>query len=224
MSEFKFFCPQCGQHILCDTGYSGKQIKCPICQKAIVVPQSPAAAPVLPQAAPVYAPLPSAAPAASRSYAGAPVARPTAPVSTSAVKNILIIVAAVLLFAALGIGGWFAYSKLSFTPTYDFAGHWSDGAPESSDVHRNGKRVVYTFNNSDFEHTFTGNYIDDKTIVGVQTRRKRADGTSTRMSLTIMLSSADSAQIDWVGLDSNSDIRQGQRGTAYIRRVASPQP
>lgn len=224
MSEFKFFCPQCGQHILCDTGYSGQQINCPICQKAIVVPHPPAAAPVPPQAAPVYTPLPSAAPAAGRPYAGAPVARPAAPVSSSAVKNILITVAAVLLLAALGVGGWFAYSKLSFTPTYDYAGRWSDGAPESADVHRHGKHVVFTYNTSDYEHTFTGNYIDDKTIVGVQTRRKRADGTSTRMSLTVTMSSADSARIDWVGLDSNSDIRQGQSGTAYIRRVASPQP
>lgn len=43
MAEFKFSCPQCGRHIQCDTGYSGRQINCPICQKSIVVPQTLAA-------------------------------------------------------------------------------------------------------------------------------------------------------------------------------------
>ena len=41
MAEFKFSCPQCSQHIYCDTSYVGMQINCPICQQAIVVPQPP---------------------------------------------------------------------------------------------------------------------------------------------------------------------------------------
>jgi hypothetical protein len=41
MSEFKFYCPQCNQRIQCDTGYAGKQIDCPVCQKPVVVPQPP---------------------------------------------------------------------------------------------------------------------------------------------------------------------------------------
>lgn len=40
MAEFKFFCPQCGQQIQCDTGYAGTRINCPACQQPIVVPQS----------------------------------------------------------------------------------------------------------------------------------------------------------------------------------------
>jgi len=46
MSEFKFSCPECGQHILCDTSYSGAQIDCPICQKPIVVPPAKVARPI----------------------------------------------------------------------------------------------------------------------------------------------------------------------------------
>jgi hypothetical protein len=50
MAELKFACPQCGQNIQCDTGYSGMQIDCPACQQAIVVPQAPrASAPVPPK-------------------------------------------------------------------------------------------------------------------------------------------------------------------------------
>ena len=38
MNEFKFSCPHCGQHILCDTQWSGREINCPACQQALIVP------------------------------------------------------------------------------------------------------------------------------------------------------------------------------------------
>lgn len=41
MSEFKFACPVCGQHITADSGNSGGQIECPTCFQKIVVPQAP---------------------------------------------------------------------------------------------------------------------------------------------------------------------------------------
>jgi hypothetical protein len=49
MAEFKFSCPQCGQHIQCDISYVGMQIDCPICQKPIAVPQPPRAAAAIPK-------------------------------------------------------------------------------------------------------------------------------------------------------------------------------
>jgi hypothetical protein len=42
MSEFKFACPVCGQHITADASTSGGQIECPTCFRKIVVPQAPA--------------------------------------------------------------------------------------------------------------------------------------------------------------------------------------
>jgi hypothetical protein len=42
MSEFKFACPVCGQHITADSSTSGGQIECPTCFRKIVVPQAPA--------------------------------------------------------------------------------------------------------------------------------------------------------------------------------------
>jgi hypothetical protein len=45
MSDFKFFCPECGQHILGDTAYVGTQISCPTCQKAITIPAAAATTP-----------------------------------------------------------------------------------------------------------------------------------------------------------------------------------
>lgn len=43
MSEFKFACPVCGQHITCDSRSSGTQMECPTCFRKLVVPQAPKA-------------------------------------------------------------------------------------------------------------------------------------------------------------------------------------
>jgi len=44
MSEFKFSCPHCEQHIQCDSKFSGRQIQCPGCNHLIVIPPSPTVA------------------------------------------------------------------------------------------------------------------------------------------------------------------------------------
>lgn len=41
MSEFKYACPVCGQHIKCDSSQSGTTMECPTCFQKIVVPQAP---------------------------------------------------------------------------------------------------------------------------------------------------------------------------------------
>jgi DNA-directed RNA polymerase subunit RPC12/RpoP len=41
MSEFKFACPICGQHITADSNNVGSQITCPTCYRKIVVPPAP---------------------------------------------------------------------------------------------------------------------------------------------------------------------------------------
>lgn len=42
MSEFKFACPVCGQHITADASAAGKQLNCPTCFRKIIIPQPPA--------------------------------------------------------------------------------------------------------------------------------------------------------------------------------------
>ncbi len=44
MSEFKFACPVCGQHITADSSISGGHLECPTCFQKIVVPQAPSLA------------------------------------------------------------------------------------------------------------------------------------------------------------------------------------
>jgi autotransporter-associated beta strand protein len=89
MAEYKFGCPQCGQHILCTEAYIGTQINCPNCQKAIMVSRPRGAAP--------------------------PAASPPAPVerrSTASVLRIAVIAAiACGLCAGLVIGGFDYYSN-----------------------------------------------------------------------------------------------------------------
>jgi DNA-directed RNA polymerase subunit RPC12/RpoP len=41
MSEFKFACPVCGQHIKCESEEAGTQLECPTCFQKVIVPQAP---------------------------------------------------------------------------------------------------------------------------------------------------------------------------------------
>ena len=41
MSEFKFSCPQCEQHLQCDEQFAGRQIQCPRCNHLIRIPPAP---------------------------------------------------------------------------------------------------------------------------------------------------------------------------------------
>ncbi len=43
MSEFKFACPVCGQHMKCDSSHGGAVMQCPTCFQNITAPQAPAA-------------------------------------------------------------------------------------------------------------------------------------------------------------------------------------
>jgi regulation of enolase protein 1 (concanavalin A-like superfamily) len=42
MSEFKFACPVCGQHMKCDSSQAGTVMECPTCFQKITAPQAPA--------------------------------------------------------------------------------------------------------------------------------------------------------------------------------------
>ncbi|MGA3266020.1 MAG: hypothetical protein ABSE16_04270 [Verrucomicrobiota bacterium] len=109
MPEFKFSCPNCGQHILCNAGYSGRQINCPACQQTITVPPVPGAT-----AAPAPPPPPrGAAPSAlgarqSTATAAAGQRFPgagTPPRQKSGALKMVLTVTAALVVAAIGYFG-----------------------------------------------------------------------------------------------------------------------
>lgn len=119
MADFKFSCPSCGQHILCDTAYAGAQINCPGCGQALIVPQAApsAAAPAAPPPPPAPSGLATRqstmAPSGGRRFAGAPglSGEPAPKPKSNALRNVLVIAAVVVVLAGLGVGGWFGYSK-----------------------------------------------------------------------------------------------------------------
>ncbi len=91
MSDFKFACPVCGQHITADPSSSGGQIECPTCFQKIVVPQAPASAETkfILSASQVAKPRPTSAGAAQP----AQVARPSAVRRTVSVIALLLVCA-----------------------------------------------------------------------------------------------------------------------------------
>jgi hypothetical protein len=40
MSDYKFSCPHCSQHLSCDESGCGRQIQCPTCNHLIAIPFS----------------------------------------------------------------------------------------------------------------------------------------------------------------------------------------
>jgi hypothetical protein len=115
MSEFKFSCPNCDQHIIAPEGYGGAQINCPSCQKLIVVPGAPvpAAAPTVlgiqrPAAPPAHAPA-APRPTAYRTAMATPP--PAQKSGSGGLKTALVVSLIVIVCAALGVGGWFGYKK-----------------------------------------------------------------------------------------------------------------
>src|SRR5205807_4914934 len=70
MSDIKFSCPACQQHIQADQGYADMQINCPACKTALIVPSAIAMAPApAPVPSLAYAP-PPPSPALSVPAAG----------------------------------------------------------------------------------------------------------------------------------------------------------
>jgi DNA-directed RNA polymerase subunit RPC12/RpoP len=69
MSDIRFACPRCQQHIQAEPGYAGMEIACPACSAKMVVPGQPVIQ--MSALAPVPVPVP-AAPQASSSAGGCP--------------------------------------------------------------------------------------------------------------------------------------------------------
>src|ERR1700677_1038859 len=108
-----------------------------------------------------------------------------------------------------------------FTPKYDITGIWNSGdGPSNATMTRTGRHVKVVYNNGGYEHVFEGDYVDGVTITGIQVRKSKSDGSVTRMAVTLVMQSADAGKVYWVGLDSNSDLTEGQSATCNIKRVS----
>ena len=52
MSDLRFSCPSCGQHVQCDSTHAGENIPCPSCAQLIRVPEKAEVVPTKPPPAP----------------------------------------------------------------------------------------------------------------------------------------------------------------------------
>lgn len=100
MSDFKFACPVCNQHIRCDTSYIGTQTKCPACQNTIIIPPPPAVPlPKLSISNPHTVPLPG-----PEAHAAPPAVDLPSPVPVVPQTSNLAIASLVLSIATLVLG------------------------------------------------------------------------------------------------------------------------
>ncbi|MFO1476557.1 MAG: hypothetical protein U1F98_07895 [Verrucomicrobiota bacterium] len=97
MSEFKFCCPVCGQHIAADPDAAGAQIECPTCFQRIIIPVAPKASSKYILSATQYIKPP------------APPAPPPPPPARSrqALTSTLFAIVFVLSLVLVGVYAWF---------------------------------------------------------------------------------------------------------------------
>lgn len=94
MSEFKFACPVCGQHITADSSSSGGQLECPTCFQKIVIPQVSGDSKFIISASQVSKPRPVGTPGDTSDFAPRKSALP---------------IAAIVFVLLLGTAGTLAY-------------------------------------------------------------------------------------------------------------------
>jgi hypothetical protein len=82
MSDLRFSCPHCLQHILCDAGYAAREITCPNCRALLRIPRKEDPSHELAEATLLKAPPPSTGPIKKPAATPAP-ATPNPPLPTA---------------------------------------------------------------------------------------------------------------------------------------------
>jgi hypothetical protein len=132
MSEFKFACPVCGQHITADSSASGTQLECPTCYRKIIVPQAPAAgeSKFILSAAQVAKPRPAGFETASNLGAGSHGPARNSLTMFAFIAGVLVVVAGTTVFLLRGK----LFSKPGTKPVAMFATNRPAGTPTKPSV------------------------------------------------------------------------------------------
>ena len=101
MSEFKFACPVCGQHITCDSASSGMQMDCPTCFRKLVVPHVTGSQNFVLTATEVQS-----RPSSTLENSNAARTR------SSGKRSIALVLGALVVLAVIGLGGVFVANKM----------------------------------------------------------------------------------------------------------------
>lgn len=156
MSEFKYACPVCGQHIRCDSSQSGTVMECPTCFQKIIVPQAPTGEQTL---------ILTGTKVGERPAPKAPEANPVGPQAARGVSGAVVVF--VILVGIAGVVG-FVYRGTIFKSSTPLAA--KDGATNQTDqVHE--KRTEPTLvappaNDTNWILNLKGAVIPDSTAAG----------------------------------------------------------
>lgn len=117
MSDIRFACPRCQQHIQAETNYAGVEIACPSCHARMIVPGQPVAAATSAAIAPPPVMPSSVSLAAGATTAPAPRppvpgVRPPAPAKPKVQGNLGLGILGAFLGAGVGIGVMYAFYSL----------------------------------------------------------------------------------------------------------------
>ena len=125
-------------------------------------------------------------------------------------KATMVLCALVLNVTALGLP---ALAEAQVQPAFDVEGVWQSGPIGTAQCFRDGSNVTCVLVNAGFSHVFVGRYVSPTRIAMQVTRRTRANGCTTAMSLTITMLSSGMFLETWIALDSTCDLRAGQSAT-----------
>jgi hypothetical protein len=157
MSEFKFACPVCGQHITADSSTSGSKLECPTCFRKIVVPQAPASSETKFILAASQADKPRPPSSLENSLSGAELARP---------RSFPAGVVLVILLCAMGTLAFVFREKL-FSKAHPVAEHSEENLALSNAPRRAILKSDYPMpTNTSWTLEATNLVIPEETVVG----------------------------------------------------------
>ena len=162
MSEYKYACPVCGQHMRCDSSQAGTVTECPTCFQKIIAPQAPA--PGEEQKFVLTGTKVGDRPAPKMPEAGPNVAVPTA-------KNHLWIILIVVLVAGLAGAGVIAIRTKLFRSAGDQRGNQqtsssSEGEPVKPSKPEKPPPVAPPASDTNWMLTLGSNAIPDSPVAG----------------------------------------------------------
>lgn len=122
-------------------------------------------------------------------------------------KGVLVFMGCLLMFLCASIT-----TVGSETPRYDISGTWKIG-PHEMPFFQNGAdvKMVLVEQRNDNVYFYSGTYVSPSKIKGVMARRKKTSNCVTMIEITYTVSSESTMTEDQLYLDSNCDLKKGER-------------
>lgn len=155
MSEFKYACPVCGQHIKCDSSQAGARMTCPTCFQEIIVPQAPASE--------HQTLIISGIKAGDRPQAKSPKVNPQAAPAEKRISGVVVVLV-IFLFIGLAVG--FVYRTTIIEPLWDSQFHAATHTPPKSDSPASNAIVPPTANDTNWGLDLANVIIPDSLAAG----------------------------------------------------------